>query len=179
MIASVFVGTSLDGFIARPNGDFDFLPADGGESHGYDEFIASVDAIVMGRNTFETVLTLGAWPYGDKRVVVLSNRPLSSNLADLPAASGSVIEQMAGPPAQIVSQLAASGARHLYIDGGITIQQFLRAGLIQRLIITRVPVLIGEGIPLFGSLPHDIQLRHIMTRHYPSGLVSSEYHVAA
>ncbi len=75
MIASVFVGTSLDGFIARPNGAFDFLPADGGESHGYEEFIATVDAIVMGRNTFETVLTLGPWPYGDKRVVVLSSRP--------------------------------------------------------------------------------------------------------
>jgi dihydrofolate reductase len=174
MTASVFVGTSLDGFIARPNGDFDFLPADGGEAHGYEEFIATVDAIVMGRNTFETVLTLGAWPYGDKRVVVLSSRPL-----DLTAARGGVVEQMSGPPEQIVPQLAASGAQHLYVDGGITIQRFLRAGLIQRLTITRVPVLIGEGIPLFGSLPHDIQLRHIATRHYPSGLVSSEYHVVA
>lgn len=174
MTASVFVGTSLDGFIARPNGDFDFLPTDGGEAHGYDEFIASVDAIVMGRNTFETVLTLGAWPYGGKRVIVLSSRPL-----DLSGVSGDVVEQMAGPPDQIVSQLAATGAQHLYVDGGITIQQFLRAGLIQRLIITRVPVLIGEGIPLFGSLPHDIRLRHIATRDYASGLVSSEYHVDA
>jgi dihydrofolate reductase len=174
MTASVFVGTSLDGFIARLNGDFDFLPADGGEAHGYEEFITTVDAIVMGRNTFETVLTLGAWPYGDKRVVVLSSRPV-----DLSAARGAVVEQMSGPPEQIVSQLAASGAHHLYVDGGITIQRFLRAGLIQRLTITRVPVLIGEGIPLFGSLPHDVQLRHIATRHYPSGLVSSEYHVVA
>ena len=174
MIASVFVGTSLDGFIARPNGSFDFLPADGGEPHGYDEFIASVDAIVMGRNTFETVLSLGAWPYGDKRVVVLSSKSV-----DLSAARGGIVEQMAGPPEQIVAQLAASGARHIYVDGGITIQQFLRAGLIQRLTITRVPVLIGEGIPLFGTLPHDIRLRHIATRHYPSGLVSSEYHIVA
>jgi dihydrofolate reductase len=178
MIASVFVGTSLDGFIARPNGDFDFLPSGGGEPHGFDEFLASVDAIVMGRKTFETVLTLASWPYGDKRVVVLSSRPLSSSHFDLSAAKGVIVEQMAGPPEQIVSQLAASGAHHLYIDGGITIQQFLRAGLIQRLTITRVPVLIGEGIPLFGSLPHDVHLRHITTRHYPSGLVSSEYHVA-
>ena len=170
MLASVFVGTSLDGFIARPNGDFDFLPPDGGEPHGYDEFVATVDAIVMGRKTFEAVLTLGAWPYGDKRVVILSSRPV-----DLSRAVGGVVEQMAGPPAQIVSQLARSGLQHIYVDGGITIQQFLRAGLIQRLTITRVPVLIGEGIPLFGSLPHDIRLHHIMTRHYPSGLVSSEY----
>jgi dihydrofolate reductase len=172
-MVSVFVGTSLDGFMARPNGDLDFLPPGGGEPHGYDEFIASVDAIVIGRKTFETVLTLGSWPYGDKRVVVLSSRPI-----DLSAASGGVVEQMAGPPVQIVSQLAASGAHHLYVDGGITIQGFLRAGLIQRLIITRVPVLIGDGIPLFGALPGDIQLRHVATRHYPSGLVSSEYHVA-
>jgi dihydrofolate reductase len=172
MIASVFVGTSLDGFIARPNGAFDFLPADGGEPHGFEEFLASVDAIVMGRNTFEVVLPLQPWPYGDKRVVVLSNRPLNLSIT-----SGSVIEQMAGPPEQIVSQLTASGIQHIYVDGGITIQRFLRAGLIQRLTITRVPVLIGEGIPLFGSLPHDVQLRHIATRHYPSGLVSSEYHV--
>ncbi len=174
MIASVFVGTSLDGFIARPNGDFDFLPADGGEPHGFEEFLATVDAIVMGRNTFEIVLPLRPWPYGDKRVVVLSSRPLNLSMA-----SGGVIEQMAGPPEQIVSQLAASGIQHIYVDGGITIQRFLRAGLIQRLTITRVPVLIGEGIPLFGSLPHDVQLRHIATRHYPSGLVSSEYHVVA
>ena len=174
MTCSVFVGTSLDGFIARANGDFDFLPAGGGEAHGYDEFIASVDAIAMGRNTFEKVLTLGPWPYGEKRVVVLSSRPV-----DLSAAVGGVVEQMAGTPAEIVHRLAASGARHLYIDGGITIQRFLRAGLIQRLIITRVPVLIGNGIPLFGALLRDIQLHHVGTRQYPSGLVSSEYQVAA
>jgi dihydrofolate reductase len=173
MTISVFVGTSLDGFIARPNGDLDFLPPGGGEPHGYDEFIASVDAIVIGRKTFETVLTLGPWPYGKKRVVVLSSRPV-----DLSAAAGSDVEQMAGSPAQIVAHLAATGAHHLYVDGGITVQQFLRAGLIQRLIVTRVPVLIGSGIPLFGTLPHDIQLRHVGTRQYPSGLVSSEYHVA-
>src|SRR5437870_9471974 len=173
MTASVFIGTSVDGFIARPNGELDFLP-EGGEPHGYDEFIASVDAIVIGRKTFETVLTYEAWPYGDKRVVVLSSRPV-----DLSAVRGGVVEQMGGPPSLIISQLASSGAHHVYIDGGLTIQGFLRAGLIQRLIITRVPVLIGDGIPLFGSLPCDIRLRHVATRYYPSGLVSSEYHVAA
>jgi dihydrofolate reductase len=172
MKASVFVGTSLDGFMARPNGALDFLPPGGGEPHGYDEFIATVDAIVIGRKTFETVLTMKPWPYGEKRVVVLSTHPL-----DFSKVVGGVVEQMAGPPAEIVAKLAASGAHHLYIDGGITIQNFLRAGLIQHLTVTRVPVLIGDGIPLFGSLLHDIRLRHIATRHYPSGLVSSEYHV--
>ncbi len=167
---SVFIGTSLDGFIARKNGDLDFLPEGGGEPHGYNEFIASLDAIVIGRNTYEKVLTLGPWAYGKKRVVVLSSRPL-----DLSVVKDGVVEQMAGTPAEIVKKLAATGAHNLYIDGGITIQEFLRAGLIERLIITRVPVLIGEGIPLFGSLPHDIRLQHVSTRHFPSGLVSSEY----
>jgi dihydrofolate reductase len=176
MIASVFVGTSLDGFIARANGDFDFLTASGDAPPGFDEFLASVDAIVMGRNTFEIVLKIQPWPYGDKRVVVLSSRPLGSRPNDLSVAKG-VVEQMAGPPEQIVSQLAASGAHHIYVDGGITIQQFLRAGLIQHLTITRIPVLIGEGIPLFGSLPHDVRLRHIRTRDYSGGAVRSEYHI--
>src|SRR6266581_3250168 len=173
MKASVFIGASLDGFIARPNGELDFLPEGGGEPHGYDEFIASVDALVIGRKTFETVLAFQAWPYGDKRVVVLSSSPV-----DFSAVRGGVVEQMAGPPAEIVSQLAARGVKHLYVDGGITIQGFLRAGLIQRLVITRVPVLIGDGIPLFGTLPRDTRLRHVATRHYVSGLVQSEYHLA-
>jgi dihydrofolate reductase len=173
MTISVFVGASVDGFIARANGALDFLPAGGGEPHGYDEFMASVDALVIGRKTFETVLGFEAWPYGEKRVVVLSSRPV-----DLSAAAGGVVEQMAGPPAEIVSRLAARGANDLYIDGGVTIQRFLRAGLVHRLIVTRVPVLIGDGIPLFGSLPHDVRLRHVATRHYPSGLVQSEYNVS-
>jgi dihydrofolate reductase len=171
--ASVFVGTSVDGFIARANGDFDFLPADGGEPHGYDEFIATVDAVVMGRHTFETVLHFDPWPYGDKPVFVLSTRPL----VRVPRAG--VVERMSGEPTAIVSQLTARGIQHVYVDGGITIQRFLRAGLIQRLIITRVPVLIGTGIPLFGAVPHDIALRHVETRQYASGLVQSEYEVAA
>src|ERR1700732_2498880 len=161
MTVSVFIGTSVDGFIARKNDELDFLPEGGGEPHGYNEFIASVDAIVIGRKTFEKVLTFGAWPYGDKRVVVLSSCPL-----DLSKAIGGVVETLAGSPAEIVSQLAATGAHNLYVDGGITIQRFLRAGAIQRLIITRVPVLIGEGIPLFGSLPLDVRLRHVSTQHY-------------
>jgi dihydrofolate reductase len=174
MTVSVFVGTSVDGFIARPNGDLDFLPPGGGEPHGYVEFIASVDAIVIGRKTFETVLGFPTWPYGDKRVVVLSSRAV-----ELSSVRGGIAEQMGGPPAEIAARLAATGAQHLYVDGGITIQGFLRAGLIQRLVITRVPVLIGEGIPLFGTLPRDVALRHVSTRHFPSGLVQCEYEVVA
>ena len=172
MRASVFVGTSVDGFIARRNGDFDFLPEGGGEPHGYDEFMSSVDVLVIGRNTFEKVLTFEKWPYAEKRVVVLSSRTI-----DVSSVRGATIEHMSGSPAEITNQLVASGDSHAYIDGGITVQRFLRAGMIQRIIVTRVPVLIGEGIPLFGSLLRDVQLRHVVTTSYPSGLVKSEYEV--
>jgi dihydrofolate reductase len=170
--ASVFVGTSLDGFIARTDGTLDFLPPDGGEPHGYDEFMATVDAHVIGRKTFETVLGFGGWAYGKKPVFVLSSRSIAA------APPEAVVERMSGAPADIVSQLEARGVRHIYVDGGITIHRFLEAGLIHRLILTRVPVLIGTGIPLFGPLQHDISLEHVVTRSYPSGLVQSEYVVA-
>src|SRR5437867_10578473 len=128
--------------------------------------MATVDALVIGRKTFETVLTFGSWPYGEKPVFVLSTRALA------PTPPGAVVERMSGAPADIVAQLAARGIRHIYVDGGITIQRFLQAGLIHRLIITRVPVLIGGGIPLFGQVERDIPLKHVATHQYASGLVS-------
>lgn len=172
MTASVFIGTSLDGFIAREDGALDWLPADA-EPHGYDEFMATVDALVIGRKTFETVMGFDAWPYGTKPVVVLS-----TSLPGVTVPAGAVCEVMAGTPGEIVTRLASRGLKHLYVDGGITIQRFLAAGLIQRLIITRIPVLLGSGIPLFGALPHDLRLKHVATRTYPSGLVQSEYLIA-
>jgi len=172
MHASVFVGASVDGFIARANGDLDWLPPSP-EPHGYDEFIATVDVLVIGRKTYETVLSFGAWPYGERPVVVLSTRPLA------PAPAGAKVERMEGEPAEILARLAQRGLRHAYVDGGITIQRFLRAGAIRRLVVTRVPVLIGAGIPLFGETGRDVALRHVATRHYPSGLVQTEYEVTA
>lgn len=173
MKASVFVGISVDGFMARADGALDFLPSGGGEPHGYDEFMSTVDALVIGRKTYETVLGFDTWPYGEKPVFVLSTRELA------PPPAGAIVTWMTGEPKKIASELEARGVHHIYVDGGITIQGFLRAGLIQRLVITRVPVLIGTGIPLFGATAHDIQLRHIATRHYLSGLVQSEYEVVA
>ena len=172
MKASVFIATSLDGYIARTDGAIDWLPADGGEPHGYEEFIATVDAIVMGRGTFETVLTFDSWPFGAMPVIVLSSNPSA-----LRAPDGAVCDFMCGTPHEVVARLAARGLKHLYVDGGVTIQGFLAAGLIQRLTITRIPVLLGSGIPLFGPLPHDVRLRHVVTRTYPSDLVQSEYRV--
>ena len=169
MKASVFVGTSLDGFIARVDGSLDFLPEGGGEPHGYDEFMATVDALVIGRNTYETVLGFDTWPYARKPVFVLSTRSLAK------APAGALVEHIEGSPADVVSLLERRGVQHIYVDGGITIQAFLRAGLVQHLTVTRVPVLIGTGIPLFGELLRDIALTHIATHQYASGLVKSEY----
>ena len=173
MKTTVYIATSLDGFIARPDGGLDWLPqgGGGGEDYGYKAFMATVDALVMGRGTYDKVLTFGAWPY-DKPVYVLSSRALAPT-----PAPGHVVEWVQGEPAEVVKKMAALGHRHLYIDGGQTIQRFLRAGLIDRVIITRIPVLIGTGIPLFGRLEHDVHLRHVQTRSFPSGLVQSEYEV--
>jgi dihydrofolate reductase len=174
MKLSVFCGVSVDGFLARPNHALDFLSTGEQEPHGFEEFYRSVDVVVIGRKTFEIVLTLGKWPYGKTPVIVLSSLQL-----DFSSVEGGVIEQMSGEPAEIVTNLNARGFKHAYIDGGITIQRFLAAGLIDRLVITRVPVLIGAGIPLFGPVPHDIGLRHVATRCYNGGLVQSEYELDA
>jgi dihydrofolate reductase len=172
MRASVFIGTSVDGYIARTDGGLDWLPADGGEPHGYEEFIAGVDAVVIGRKTFETVLAYATWPYERKPVFVLS-----TSLREIRVPAGAVCELMSGPPSEVVARLAGRGIGHLYIDGGATIRGFLAAGLIQELTITRVPVLLGSGIPLFGALPQDVRLEHVATQAYPSGLVKTEYRV--
>ena len=165
---------SVDGFLARRDDTFDFLLAGEQMPHGFQEFLASVDVVVMGRRTFEVVLKLGHLAtYGEKPMMVLSNRPLDSSSVKVCA-----VEQISGEPTEVVKQLKSRGFRHAYIDGGITIQKFLAAGLVDRLVITRVPVLIGEGVPLFGPLPHDIQLRHVTTRSHAGGLVQSEYQVS-
>jgi dihydrofolate reductase len=171
--ASVYVAASLDGFIAREDGAIDWLPGmSAGEDYGYGRFMRSVDALVMGRKTYETALGFGPWPYGSKPVVVLSG----SGLTIRPELAGSV-EVMSGPPAQVMRRLEGRGARHVYVDGGRTIQGFLAAGLIQEIIISRIPVLIGRGIPLFGPHVGDIKLRHVETHAYADGPVQSTYEV--
>jgi dihydrofolate reductase len=166
---------SLDGFLARPDDALDFLHTGEQEPHGFKQFLASVDVVVIGRRTFEVVLKLGHLAlYGEKPVVVLSSRPL-----DFSSIQGGMVEQMSGEPTEIVQQLKSHGFKHAYIDGGLTIQRFLAAGLVDRLVITRVPMLIGAGIPLFGPLPRDISLRHVATRNYNGGLVQSEYEIRA
>lgn len=179
LTTSVYIATSLDGFIARENGDIDWLGVaeegkqDPAEDYGYRAFFDTVDALVMGRATYEKVLTFGEWPYGSTPVVVLSSRPL-----EIAEHLAGTVEATTATPAEIAEQLSSRGHRHAYIDGGQTIQAFMSAGLLDRIIVTRIPILLGSGRPLFGPLPHDIRLRHVGTQSFSSGLVQSEYEVA-
>ena len=172
MRVSVFVGTSLDGFIARENGCLDFLEMASDEDNGYEAFLESVDAVVLGRKTYETVSAYHQWPYVEKLVVVLS-----TTLRGARGPEGSRCEFINGSPAEVLSRLAQRGTQHVYVDGGGTIQRFLREGLVHDITINRGPVLIGAGVPLFGSLFRDVRLQHVRTRTFPSGFVQSEYRV--
>jgi dihydrofolate reductase len=171
---SVFCGISVDGFLARRDHRVDFLDTPDQEPHGYDEFYGGVDVVVIGRNTYQFVVSYGKWLYGKKPVVVLSSRPI-----DFSWIENGDVEQLSGEPAEIVTRLEERKFRHAYIDGGVTIQRFLAAGLIDRMIISRVPVLIGTGMPLFGPLPHDVPLRHVATRTFRGGLVQDEYELSS
>ena len=170
----VFVATSLDGFIARADGGLDWLQGANaaGEDHGYDAFMNSVDGIVMGRETFRVALGFDPWPYSKPLIVLstgLGRGDLPASLADQVTIARSVSEALA--------ESERRGWRRAYVDGGATIRAFLRAGAVQDMVITRIPVLLGDGLPLFGPLPGDIALRHRATRSFPSGLVQSHYDV--
>ncbi|WP_417393083.1 dihydrofolate reductase family protein [Gimesia sp.] len=180
MKVSVYIATSLDGFIARKDGALDWLPgiespeSPEGEDYGYHEFMDSIDVLIMGRNTFETVLSFeGDWFYGNKRMIILSSHPVS-----IPGELSATVEASSCTPAELIKKLSEEGIQHVYVDGGITIQSFLKAGLIDELIITRIPILIGSGIPLFGEIDADIKLRHLQTQSFSNGLVQSRYQIA-
>lgn len=172
---SAFLAVSLDGYVARSDGRLDWLPqdADGGEDYGFRAFLDTVDVLVMGRRTYEQVLTFSEWPYPSTPVVVLSSRAV----AVAPALAASV-ETMNASPADVIARLEARGMSHVYVDGGQTVRGFLAADLLDRLILTHVPVLIGSGIRLFGPLTHDIAFIRHTTRAYTNGLVQSEYLVS-
>jgi dihydrofolate reductase len=172
---SVFIATSLDGFIARTDGSIDWLNKANslipkGEDLGYQQFMSSVDAIVMGRNTFEQVLSFGDWPYGNMPVVVLS-RQLDSFLENMPPNASLTDEN----PTTLVQRLSNQGLNHLYIDGGLTVQSFIAAGLIDEITITIIPILLGEGKPLFGSLPADMELELVESKAFEFGFVQNKY----
>lgn len=165
---AVFIAASLDGFIALPDGSVEWLDAVrlDGEDYGFDAFFASVDTLLMGRLTWESVLGFDAWPYEGKRVAVLTNRPAEGRHGET---------FLAGEPAEVLARLQAEGARRVYVDGGQVISSFLREGLIDELTISIVPILLGRGIRLFqGELPRRA-LRLAAQRSWPSGLVQLRY----
>lgn len=171
----VFIATSMDGFIARKDGDLDWLMEydTGDEEHGYDAFMASVDGLIMGRGTFEKVLTFGDWPYQGP-VIVMSSRLTEK---DIPENLKNKVRTSNQTPDALMETLDKEGWSKAYVDGGKIIQSFLRAGLISDIVLTRVPVLIGDGLTLFGALDADIKLDHIETESFPSGLIGSKYKV--
>jgi dihydrofolate reductase len=173
--AHVFIATSLDGFIARADGDIAWLLQrdDPTEDHGYTDFIANKDLIVMGRGCYEKILTMGDWFY-DRPVLVLS-RQLAGT--PIPEALRGKVRFCSRTPRELMADLAAEGVRRIYVDGGQLVQSFLREGLIADMTITTVPVLIGAGRSLFGALPQDIGLALESSRSFPSGLVQSTYRV--
>lgn len=168
----VYIATSLDGFIATPDGELDWLfeiPNPDQSDYGYSEFMGGIDAIVMGRNTFEKVLTFSDWPY-NKPVFVLSN-----SLTAVPEPIVAQAEIVKGDIKSLVNQLHQRGYQNLYVDGGKTIQSFLKADLIDEMIITRVPILLGNGLPLFGQLDQSIKFNYKKTEVYDNTLVKSFY----
>jgi len=174
---SSFIATSLDGFIARTDGRLDWLDdaqflMPEGEDCGYVEYMASIDGLVMGRHTFEHVVTFAEWPYGALPVTVLSHGSVT-----IPSLLAGSVRSSQESPAGLVARLGREGFRHLYVDGGHTIQSFLRAGLLNEITITVVPVLLGAGRPLFGSLPHDVKLTTLRSRAYEFGFVQSTYRI--
>lgn len=174
---SVYIATSVDGFIAKPGGDIAWLlrpeyATSEMKGLSYDDFISTIDTLVMGRNSFEKVLSFSSWPYESMPVVVLSSKGMT-----VPNHLQGKVRIESGTPEQIVSQLASEGKRHLYIDGGITIQRFLKARLINEITITLIPILLGEGIPLFGTTDIEQPMRLIDAVASNNGFVQVRYEV--
>jgi dihydrofolate reductase len=167
----VYIGTSLDGFIARKDGDIDWLTqfADDEAIHAYEEFMKRIDAIVIGRGTFDKVLTFSSWPY-DKKVFVLSN-----SIKQLPDTLRDKVILLSMKPEELLSYLSRMGFSSIYVDGGKVIQDFLLKDLIDEMIIAKAPILIGSGISLFNYMDTDLPFKHIRTVVQSNGLVRSYY----
>ena len=168
----VYIATSLDGFIATSDGSIDWLDEIPNPSHsdyGYAEFMKGIDAIVMGRNTFEKVLSFGDWVY-DKPVFILSN-----TLTELPQDILDKATIVRVEINKLIEQLNFQGYKNLYIDGGQIVQIFLKEDLIDEMIITTIPIILGDGFPLFGKLNKKLNFKHHKTEIYHQNLVKSHY----
>lgn len=175
ILGHVFIATSLDGFIARIDGDIEWLLSrdDPSEDHGYNDFIQDIDGIIMGRGSYEKMLSFESWPH-TKPVVVLSKSLESSGLPEKLHGTVRILDLQ---PKEAMRRMSDEGWKNVYVDGGQIIQSFLRDGLIHDMVITVVPVLIGRGRPLFGDLYEDVSLSLISSKTFPSGLVQCKYQV--
>ena len=174
---SIFIATSLDGFIARTDGAIDWLneansAVPDGEDCGFQSFMDSVDTLIMGRKTFQQVLSFGEWPYGSTPVVVLSRNSIS-----FPPSVPDTVTHSSEPPEDLLGRLSDEGLAHVYVDGGLTIQGFMAQGLVDEITVTVIPVILGGGIPLFGSLEKDVSLTHVRTTAFHFGFVQTTYSV--
>lgn len=169
----VYIATSLDGYIADRDGGLDWLqsvPNPDNLDMGWVDLIERIDAIVMGRNTFEKVCGFDCdWPYS-KPVFVLSN-----SMQSIPEGYEEKAEPINGPLSAVIEAIHQKGYQHLYIDGGVTVQSFLREDLIDEMIITVIPTLLGGGIPLFGELPEPMAFEYVKTDVYLNALVQNHY----
>lgn len=174
----VYIAVSVDGCIARQDHTIDWLMKQQteGEDHGGEAFFTGLDGIVMGANSFRTVLGFDVpWPYTVPLVVM--SRTLTAD--DIPEPLRDKVRIAAGAPAAVMEGLGAEGWNRVWIDGGALVQSFLRAGLIEDMVLTTIPILIGDGIRLFGDLDADIDLTHVDTRSFPSGLVQTTWKLGA
>lgn len=169
----IFIATSIDGFIADKKGDIDWLNSIPEINHidtGYHQFTAEIDALLMGRSTFEKVLSFGIeWPY-KKPVFVLSN-----SLSQIPDALKDRVHLTKGELTDVLEQIHKKGFNQLYIDGGKVIQSFLNADLIDEMIITIIPILLGGGIPLFSELPKSLDFECKKTTLFLNKVVQNHY----
>ena len=167
----VYIGTSLDGFIAIKDRNIDWLVqfANDEAIDAYKEFIKRVEAIVIGRGTFNKVLSFPSWPY-DKPVFVLTTS--MSKVPDTLTGKATILSMK---PDELINYLSNKGISSIYVDGGKVIQDFLTENLVNELIVSKAPILLGSGIPLFGYLDHDIPFKHIRTLVQSNGLVRSYY----
>jgi len=172
MKTSVFIATSLDGYIATVNGDVSWLMDKRyeleGEGFGYQELYDSCELLVLGRRSYEKVASFETWPYPDKRVIVLSQSLCDDEMMQ-------EVELSAEGPQPLVKRLEAEGVAHIYIDGGALISSFLDKDLVSEMTLTTIPILLGEGIALFSKLSASKHLKLITSKGYSNGFVQSCY----
>ena len=167
---SVYIAISIDGYIARSDGNLDWLDRVGGfdEDYGFQTLLDSIDAVILGRKTYEAAATVPDWPYKGKRIVILSNTLKTVREG---------AEIFRGDITQLLSQLNSDGIKHIWIDGGLTISKFLNLQMVDSMTLSVIPVILGAGIPLYHAIDKELSCSLVSSQSYPSGLVQLKYEI--